>query len=420
MRRLAGFVLHNWPLKIGAVGLAVILYGGMVILQSTAQWPGTVAITPVNYPADSTLIGPLQAVGNIRYVAPPDLAISVNSFRAQIDLAGVKPSESLPSIVNVSLFAEDPRIQIIDYQPQQISVYLEPITSNTVPVVVDTGTVPNGLSPGTPVADPTKVSIRGASSEVRKVASVVAQVRIDNTGLDVNQNVNLVARDSANKDVNNVTIEPPSVHVAIQVGSQLRTQSVAVNPVLINSAASGYRVSSVDVTPLVVEVEGQADALASLKGQANTKPISIAGLTGDKTVIVGLDLPAGVTATGSGQIQVIIHVASPDSTVTVSVGVVPNGARTDLIYRLSTPSVNVTIGGAAAALNAFDTSTLTGSVSVGSLTPGTYNLPVVVSLPAGIKVVPGGINPPEVTVTVTSPPSPAPSPSGSVPPSAAP
>jgi YbbR domain-containing protein len=412
VRRIGRFIVHNWPLKIGAIGLAAILYGGMVILQSTAVWPGTVAITPVNYPADSTLPGPLPTVGNIRYVAPPDLSISVNSFRAQIDLTGVKPSESELSIVNVTLFAEDPRIQIIDYQPQQISVLLEPITTSTVPVVVDTGAVPSGLSPGTPITDPSTVTIRGASSEVRKVAYVVARVRIDNSGLDVNQDVTLVARDAANKDVNNVTIEPPSVHVAIQVGSQLRTQSVPVNPNIVNSPASGYRISGIEVTPPIVEVEGQADALASLKGVANTQPISVAGLTGDKTVIVGLALPSGVTGTGSGQIQVIIHVASPNSTLTVSAGIVPSGTKSDLIYLLSTPSVNVTIGGAAAALNAFDTSTLVGNVSVGGLGPGTYTVTVTFSLPAGIKVVPGGINPSQITVTITNPATPAPSSSG--------
>lgn len=420
MRRLGRFIFHNWPLKVGAVGLAVILYGGMVILQSTAVWPGTVAITPVNYPANSTITGSLPAVGNIRYVAPPDLAISVTSFRAQIDLSGVKPSESEHALVNVSLFAEDPRIQIIDYQPQQISVMLEPITTSTVPVVVATGTVPTGLSPGAPVPDPTKVTIRGASSDVRKVAYALAQVRIDASGLDVNQDVNLVARDAAGDAVNNVTIEPASAHVTIQVGSQLRTQSVPVNPVFVNSPASGYRISGIDVTPLVVEVEGQADALAALNGMADTKPISVAGLTSDKTVIVGLDLPPGVTATGSGQIQVIIHVKSPDSTLTVSVGIVPTGTRSDLIYQLSTPSVNVTIGGAAAALNAFDTSTLVGSVSVGDLGPGTYTVTVSVSLPAGIKLVPGGINPAQISVTVTSTASPGPSSSASARPSAIP
>jgi YbbR domain-containing protein len=408
VRRLVNFIFRNWPLKLGAISLALILYGGMVILQSTTAWPGTVAIVPVNQPSGSTLIGTLPSVGNIRYVAPADIAISVDSFRATIDLAGIQPSET-GSLVSVSLVATDPRIQIIDYQPKQIQVTLEPIQTFTVPVVVDTGVVPSGLSPGTPTVTPQTVSVRGAASFVRDVAYARAQVRIDSSGLDVNQDVSLVAFNAAGKVVNNVTIEPASVHVSIQVGSQLRTQSVPVNPVIVNSPASGYYITSIDITPPNVEVQGQADALARLDGSANTKPISLAGATGDKTVIVGLDLPAGVSAPANPQIQVIIHLKSPDTTRTITIGIVPTGVRSDLIYSLSTPNVIVTMGGATAALNAFDTSTLVGSVSVGDLGPGTYTVTVNVTLPAGIKIVPGGINPAQITVTVTSPASPLPS-----------
>jgi YbbR domain-containing protein len=409
VRRLVNFIIRNWPLKIGAVGLAVILYGGMVILQSTASWPGSIAIVPVNQPADSTLTSPLPAVEGIRYVAPPDIAVSVNSFRATINLAEIQPSESQQSLVSVSLVAEDPRIQIIDYQPQQIQVTLEPIKSVTVPVVVDTGVVPAGLSPGTPVLSAETVSIRGAASIVKDVAYAQAQVRIDASGLDVNEDVSLVARTAGGAIVNNVTINPTNVHVSIQVGSQIRTQSLPVNPVIINSPASGYYITGIDITPPVVEVQGQADALAQLKGMANTKPISVAGATGDITSITGLDLPAGITASTGAQIQVIIHLKSPDSTRTVSIGIVPTGVSSDLIYTLSTPNVTVTLGGATAALNAFDTSTLTGSVSVAGLAPGKYTVSVSVFLPAGIKIVPGGINPAQITVTVTNPATPAPS-----------
>jgi YbbR domain-containing protein len=73
--------------------------------------------------------------------------------------------------------------------------------------------------------------------------------------------------------------------------------------------------------------------------------------------------------------------------------------------------VTVTLGGAAAALNAFDTSTLVGIVSVGTLAPGTYTVQISVSVPSGIKIV--AQNPLKITVTVTVPPSPEPSPSPS-------
>jgi len=42
------FIFRNWPLKIGAIALALSLYTAMVVLQSTAVWPGSVAIEVVN------------------------------------------------------------------------------------------------------------------------------------------------------------------------------------------------------------------------------------------------------------------------------------------------------------------------------------------------------------------------------------
>ena len=66
--------------------------------------------------------------------------------------------------------AEDPRIQIIDYQPQQLSVALDPKDQKQVSVQVDTGAVPSGLQPGTPVLSASTVDVSGAASIVRRVA----------------------------------------------------------------------------------------------------------------------------------------------------------------------------------------------------------------------------------------------------------
>jgi YbbR domain-containing protein len=407
--RVLRFIVHNWPLKAGAIVLAVILYVAMVVLQNTASWPGSVAIDLVNQPPDSFLIDPtpVPTVGNIRYLAPADVPVSQASFRATADLSTAKVSESDSSLVLVKLVADDPRIQIIDYQPQQITVRLDRIIHKKVSVLVKTSAAPTGLQPGTPVLDFNSVDVYGASSIVRRVAYAQAQVRIDPSGLDIDENVDLVARDADNAVVSGVTFDPRTVHVQIQVGSQLRSETVAVSPVIVGTPASGYYVASVDVQPPTLSVQGQSDALNLLKGVINTKPISIAGATHDVTVNVALDLPKGVSAGSTTTIAVTIHLTSPTATRSFSVGIVPNGARPDRIYRLSTPSVIVTLSGATASLNAFDTSTLVGNVNVAGLDVGTHTLTISVSVPAGINVV--AITPVQITVTITAAPVPSPS-----------
>jgi YbbR domain-containing protein len=416
--RVLRFIVRNWPLKIGAVLLAAILYVGMVALQTTQEWPGSIAIDLVNQPANSVLMKPdlslansLPTVSNIRYIAAPDVPVTRDSFRATADLSNAKVTESEDSLVKVQLVAPDSRIQILDYQPQQITVALDPIKHKQVNVQVDTGAVPSGLQPGTPILSVSTVDVFGAASIVNRVAYADAPVRIDASGLDVSQDVDLVAHDAKDAVVENVQFNPRTVHVAMLVGSQLRTETVPVMPTVVGTPAAGYYISSIDVSPPVVAVRGQADALALLKGLANTKSISIAGATGDISAKVALDLPSGVTAEDQSTIGVVVHLKTPDSTRSVSVGVVPDGARSDRIYSLSTPSVIVTLGGATAALNAFDTSTLVGAVSVGALDVGTHTVTVTISPPPGIKVL--AISPSQITVTVSNVPTPPPAASAS-------
>jgi YbbR domain-containing protein len=192
------------------------------------------------------------------------------------------------------------------------------------------------------------------------------------------------------------------------IGSQIRTETVPIDPAITGNPAAGYVVTSIDVSPLSAAVSGQADVLASLNGKATTQPISVAGASGDVTKTVNLALPSGVAST-VGPITVTVHLSSPGTTRSVSVGVVLLGARADRIYNLSTPSVIVTLGGATAALNAFDTSTLVATVSVGTLDAGAHTLILTITVPPGIKVV--TISPASIVVTVTVPPSPSPLPS---------
>jgi YbbR domain-containing protein len=408
--RFVRFVVRNWPLKISAILLASVLYGAMVVLQTTQLFPGTVAIDVVNKNPESYLLSPdpMPEVSGIHYIAAPEVPISQLTFSATIDLTGAKVSESEYSWVKVQLVANDPRVQIIDYQPQQVRVILDPIVRKTVSVHVVYGTPPAGLQPGTPVPSATSVDVSGAASIVSKVAYAEARVRIDSSGLDVNEDATLVARDASDAIVEKVTFNPRTVHVDIQVGSQIRSESVPVQAVTTGHQAAGFTITSIEVTPPIVAVRGQADALALLEGKALTAPISIAGATSDVSARVSLNLPVGVTSDTTGAITVVIHLQSLPETRDLTIGVVLSGARSDRVYSLSAPSVNVTLGGPRAALNALDTSTFVGTVPVGSYDLGAHTATVSVAVPPGIKVVGPS---PQIVVTVSIPPTPGPSPS---------
>src|SRR5207247_5519403 len=94
MTRALRRVSHNWPLKLGAIALATLLYGGLVVSQSSDTFNGNVQIGPINQPPDVIVLSNLGAVSRIRYVASPELGLRIDSasFRATVDLANVAPT----------------------------------------------------------------------------------------------------------------------------------------------------------------------------------------------------------------------------------------------------------------------------------------------------------------------------------------
>ena len=91
MTRALRFILHNWPLKLAAIALASLLYGGLVLSQTTQPFTDPVPIRIENPPADVIVLSNLGSVTRISYVAPPDLGLRIDSttFEASVDLSTV-------------------------------------------------------------------------------------------------------------------------------------------------------------------------------------------------------------------------------------------------------------------------------------------------------------------------------------------
>jgi YbbR domain-containing protein len=418
LRRAAALLLRNWPLKLASIGVAVLLYTAFVLAGSVRIYPGEIPIEPLNIPTDAVLVGQLPSVRDIRYVAPDDVVVSGDSFRATIDLSGADPTPQNPLVtVPVRVASADSRIQVIGYTPQSIQVRMDPLEARSVPVRIETGPVPAGLSLGATELSSTSVTVTGPSSVVRTVVAAQGRVVIQPTAIDIDQDVPLEAIDSIGAVVSPVDIQPSSVQVTIPVLSDAETKTVPVHPVIVGTPAAGYEVTGIAVEPVATSVSGDADVLASIE-RVDTVPASIAGRTEDTTVTVGLDLPDGITAIGVSSATVRVAIAAITETRTYAAGIVLRGAAEDRTYQLSTDRVSVVLGGTAAALDALDPASFTVFVDVAGLGPGEHDVAVGVTLPAGVSMV--SASPDAVTVTVAAAeagadasPSPSPSPAAS-------
>jgi YbbR domain-containing protein len=426
MRAVVDFVIRNWPLKLAAILLATALYAGIVVSQSARTWPGLVSIEPVNQPADAFILDVMPEVTGIRYVAPVDAAnrLSSASFTATVDLASVDPRSTAPYVsVPVVVTATDPRVQVVDYSPQRVQIRIDPLVDATVPVVVDRGTLPEGLSASAAVAVPSEVTVTGPRSQVERVVSALARVRIQPAGLDVNEDVDIVAVDGRADPVSQVDLAPQTVHVRIDVSSSATTRTIPVSPVVAGDPAAGYEIVSAAADPALVTVQGDAATLADLTA-ISTRPVSVAGARDDVVKTVALDLPAGVTVGGATKATVTVQVRERKGTRSLSAGIEIVGARDDRAYELSVDRIAVTLGGSLAALDAIDAAAFTVSIDVSDLGEGSHVVRVSVPLPPGVTLV--ATNPALVGVTVTIHPTPpppptlSPSPTPTVEPSVAP
>ena len=409
-RRFLHILVRNWPLRLGAIALAVVLYLGLVISQNARTWTGPVPIDAIDQPAGTFLLGSLGDVTSVQYIAPIDVAAQVTSasFVATADLTGVGTQPGgAPVSVPVRVVARDQRIQIVSWEPATVVARLDPVISQQVPVQVERGTVPAGLTAGQASVSPTTVTVRGASSLVSQVAAAEARVAIDPNGANVDANVDLVAVDGRGDVIAPVEIDPSTAHVTIAVGEQQVNRTVPIVPTVTGQLATGYAIRDVTVTPLTATVSGPATSVGSLDG-VPTAPISVAGRSSDLVTSVALQPPKGVTVLGVSKVQVRVRLTVETGSRSFGAGVVLTGARPDRSYTLSEPDVLVTLGGTSSSLDVIDPATLFVTVNVSGLDSGTFTVPARFSAPAGTTLV--AISPSSVQVTITAPaPSPSPS-----------
>ena len=396
MRRFIRRLFNNWPLKLAAVGLATIMYGGLALSQNTQVYTGGIQVRPVNIPPDTFILTGPQPVTSVRYFAPSGVPVAATSFVATVDLGGV-PATGGFETVPIDVKALDERIRILGYEPSLTSIQLDQVIEKEVPVRVEHGTVPDGLTLGETTVVPENVTITGPKSVVSSVAAVRASVIIQAPPIDIDQDVPLVPIDQLGNAVSPVDVKPPTARVTIPVFSDQKSRTLRVNPVITGSPAAGFEIESVTVDPQVRLVAGDAEDLAKLD-EVDTEPIPMAGVSTDQTVEVGLALPTGVVAVRDEPVTVTIKLRPVTGTRTFTAGLRLVGANNTLTYRLSVDHVLVTIGGSVADLDRLSGAALVMDLDVTGLKAGTHEVTPTANPPVGTTVV--AVSPPTVAVTV--------------------
>jgi YbbR domain-containing protein len=404
VRRGLGFLVRNWPLKLGALLLATVLYGGLVLSQNVRVWTGVLPVDAIRPPAGAVLLSVLDPVTQVRYRAPLDVGVvSPDSFSATVDLSRVDAQTGGPAVpVPVTVIALKSGIQVVDYEPRTLQVRLDPVETRQMAVTVNMGAVPEGLSIGTAQVDPPTVTVRGASSGVAAIQSISARVTIDASALNVDQQVDAIPIDAAGNQVPNVEVEPSRVRVRIPVARELANRTLPVVPQLTGELPAGYRIDSIRVEPLSVTVSGEAATVGQLES-APTEPIDLTGRTAELDTTVALALPEGISVSGSELVHVVIVIAAQPGSATFDVAIVLDNRQPDMTYTVTPNQLNVILTGPQPILAGLDPQSLLVHFDVADLEAGTHELTPVFTAPARTEVF--AVTPTRVTVVVAPSPS---------------
>lgn len=408
VRRLAGRIVHNWPLKLGAIVLAILLYAALVASQDSSTFPGLVKVTPVNLSPGTVITNQLNDVDLIRYLAPAELGrLRAEDFRATVDLADVTPDGN-PVSLRVNVTAFDPRVTILEVRPASIPVVLDQKVSKSIKVVVDLSDPPPGIQVGKVTTTPSEVVVTGASAAVDRVVSARVSATVDASGVSIDRDVRPDLLDSDDKIVSGVNMDPSLVNVQVTVYTNLQNRTVPVNPTVTGTPGAGFRIASIDVEPLTVTVEGDQDQLLALVA-ADTAPVVVSGATRDVTAAVAYALPNGVTVIGDQTARVTVHISAVTETRTFTAGISLDGRQPAFEYDASEAQILLTLFGSTAALDRLGASPIVISLNVADLPPGEHDVAVVPVLPSSITV--AATSPATVAVVVTERPQPTTEPS---------
>jgi YbbR domain-containing protein len=411
VRRVLKALVDNWPLKLAAIGLATLLYGGLVVSQTSASLTGVVPVDIRNQPADSFLLTTIRPVTEVFYASPAGVQPITADFEAWVDLSSVEPGGG-PQSVNVQVRSVDSRITVLRVQPEVVTVDLDRLASKRVPVQVERGNAPAGLELGSVAVSPEEVEVRGPASVITRVVAARANVLIQASGIDVDLDVDLVPVDAVGDAVAQVQLDPPTARVTIPVFSDRQTRTLPITPLITGSPAAGFELAAATVEPRFVTVEGDLDELEALTS-ITTDPISVTGLSAGRTVDAPLALPTGVVALDAQSVRVTIDVLQVTATRSFEVGLRLLGARTDRTYTTSVDRVLITVGGSIADLDRLVGSTLVADLAVAALGLGDATVSIAAELPAGVTLVASSPGQVVVTVAARSSPSPAASPAPS-------
>ena len=221
--------------------------------------------------------------------------IDASIVQAEIDLEKLETGIH-PVLVNVTSL--DDRIQVESWNPEEITVIIEPIIQKTITptlTIEDPESLPLGFVMGDVTVEPGAILVEGRESLMEKLVEARAILSIDGKLEDFNQTVPLRLLDENGSVIEGLESDIDKLEVFVPIRQESLTRTVAIQPdVLEDTLEEGYEISAVRVLPTSTTLTGSRAALENAGDFIVTTPISITNVFNEMIMDVPLIRPDGV------------------------------------------------------------------------------------------------------------------------------
>jgi YbbR domain-containing protein len=299
------------------------------------------------------------------------------------DLTGLGAgTHTVPLVVSVATSqteASRPQRIIAETQPAQITVELELRESYQKPVeIMITNAPPVGFTNDTPESDIFQAVVSGASSVVSQVVSVRGELDLSSNQNPLEMDTRLFAVDVDGERIDDVTIEPQTASVAVNITRRDDVKQVSVRPnILVGTQPEGYTLSTFSYEPQTLFISGVADQLESISDTIYTIPISLENRTEDFSIDVPLRLPTDdlFVMGGENNITVYVNILPQIEVRQFNDITIRNIGLADLhTVTIAPQTVSVVVNGPVASVNELTASDIQVVVDLNGLEAGQYDL----------------------------------------------
>ena len=395
---MLSFLRANLPWILLSLILSVGLWG-IVTVEVDPIVTSTIGNVPIEVQGAprSVLVQPSVLAVEVTVSAPTDAwpQLNVSKFRAELDASKVVPgAQDLP----VTVVSLDPRARVESWNPDKVTMRVDPLRSKVVPVqVILQGVVADLYQSGAATTTPAEVTVSGPQSSIDQVTAAVIDVSLDGVTATIDKSYRPLPENDAGAQVDRVTMVPEAVLVEVPIEQKLSYKTVPVEPKLQGTVALGYQVVGVTIDPSTVTLVGDPKTLNQLQF-VSTQLVDISGATSDREVTIDLALPGTVALARSQSAVVRVLVTSVDGSKTILVSPrVINGAP-NVDYTLNPGAVNVTLSGPVPVLSHLGPKDVPVMLDAHGVFTGTTTVRADVTVPSLVRL--DNVQPSNVDLTV--------------------